>query len=128
MTQVPVFEAIIHPPLGLLQRDLIAGVFTGSGDLTRPSGPLNVDGYGLTWTFFSVPAPFGYELGSPIVYHDRMIQLSAIHRDLAGHDLVSEYHAFNVEGIYWLWENPFPQRIHYEIQVGVSVIFSWLVF
>lgn len=87
-----------------------------------------MNAYGLTWDFFTVPAPFGYEFGSPAIYEHRMLQLSTIHTDGAGHDFISEYRSFAVEGLYWLWENPFPTKIHYEIQVGVTVTFFWLVF
>ena len=128
---VPVLETILHPPIGLLTRHLITGVSTGAGDLTRPGGPPpfnNVDAYGLSWDFFTVPAGIGFELGSPNVYEQRMLQLSTIHTGLDGHDIISEYHGFAVEGIYWLWENPGPTRIHFEILPGVVVQFFWISF
>jgi len=131
MTETPVLNTVLHPPLGLLKRELISGTFTGSGDLTRagPTAPFNnVNAYGLTWSFFTVPAPFGLIFGSPDIYENRMLQLSTIHEDGAGHELISEYHSFYSEGLYWLWENPGPSRVHYEIQIGVVCVFHWLVF
>lgn len=132
MTQiVPILEQILHPPLGLLQRELISGLFSGAGDLTRPAplpGPFNhVNAYGLSWTFFTIPAGFGSTPGTPILYEERMLQLSTIHTDLGGHDLISEWHAFFSDGVYWLWENPGPTRVHYEIAPGVQVTFFWLL-
>lgn len=131
MTQTPLLETILHPPLGALKRELITGLRTGAGDLTRATGSLapfnHVNAYGLTWDFITVPSGFGRELGSPVVFEERMIQASTIHTGFDGHDLVSEYHAFTVEGIYWLWANPGPTRIHYEIAPGVSVQFFWLI-
>jgi len=65
---VPIANTLLHPPLGALRRELITGVYSGSGDLTRPGGfpPFeNVNAYGLTWSFFTVPETFGYQLGSP---------------------------------------------------------------
>lgn len=126
---VPILNALIHPPIGALARTDITGLFTGSGNLTRPGAfpPFNnVAAYGLTWDFFTVPAGFGSTPGNPVVYEERMVQLSTVHTDILGHDIVSEYHAFSVEGIYWLWENPGPTRIHYEIAPGVQIIFWWL--
>jgi len=131
MTQTPILEALLHPPLGLLKRELITGTFSGSGDLTRSgtTAPFNnVNAYGLTWSFFTVPAPFGFEFGSPDIYEHRMIQLSTIHTDGGAHDFISEFRDFRSEGLYWLWANPGPTKIHYEIQVGVSVVFYCLVF
>lgn len=126
---IPILNALIHPPIQLLARDLISGVFTGSGDLTKP-GPIppfdHVAAYGLTWDFFTVPVGFGRTLGFPVVFDERMLQLSTVHSDILGHDIISEYHGFQVEGIYWLWENPGPQRVHYEIAPGVQVVFYWL--
>jgi hypothetical protein len=131
VTQVPIAEAILHPPLGAITRELISGTFSGSGDLTRATGAFppfnNVNAYGLTWDFFTVPAAFGSTLGSPVIYENRMLQLSTVHTGFDGHDLISEFHGFQSEGIYWLWENPGPTRIHYEIQVGVAVVFFWLI-
>lgn len=128
--QIPIGTNILRPPLGLVQRELIPGLASGAGDLTRPGliPPLNnVNAFGLTWDFFTVPAPFGYVLGEPRVYHERMIQLSTVHEDVAGHDVTSEvFDAFS-EGIYWLWTQPGPKRVHYEIVPGVDVQFFWVI-
>ena len=128
---VPIANTLLHPPLGALRRELITGVYSGSGDLTRPGGfpPFeNVNAYGLTWSFFTVPETFGYQLGSPRRYYERMIQLSTIHTDLAGHELVSEDFEAVADGIYWLWSNAGPTRVHYEIIPAVTVLFEWVVF
>jgi hypothetical protein len=129
MTQTPILEAILHPPLGLIQRELI-GTVSGSGDLTRDTGALppfnNVNAYGLTWDIFTLPAGWGIEFGFPNVYEPRLLQAATVHRDFAGHDIVSEYHDFYAEGIYWLWENPGPQYVHYEISPGIELTLFWL--
>lgn len=132
MTQtVPILETILHPPLGLLQRELIPGLLSGSVDLTRNTGSLapfnNVNAYGLSWAFFTVPIGFGFEIGFPDVYFNRMLQASTVHTDFAGHELVSEYHSFFSEGIYWLWQNPGPSRVHLEIEPGVELQAFWLI-
>jgi hypothetical protein len=128
---VPIIDVLLHPPLGLLQRELITGLISGPTDLTRNTGNLapfdNVNAYGLTWSFFTVPAEFGLTLGSPIVYEERMVQVSTVHTDFAGHDIISEYHGFSVEGIYWMWENPGPTRVHVEVAPGLSIQAYWLV-
>jgi hypothetical protein len=128
---IPIVETIAHPPLGWLGRELIVGSFTGTGDLDRDTGaapPWNhVNANGLTWDFFTVPARFGYTLGNPRIYEHRMIQLSTVHTGSDNHELVSEFHDFYSEGLYWMWENAGPTRIHYEIAPGVVVIFFWLL-
>jgi hypothetical protein len=133
MTQspVPIFEALIHPPLGLVKRELIPGLFSGSYDLTRATGALapfnNVNAYGLTWSIFSVAAPEGIYFGFPNIYEHRLIQVATVHRDYSGHDFISEYHDFQVEGLYWLWENPGPQLVHVEIPSNVQLNLWWIV-
>jgi hypothetical protein len=128
--QIPIGGNILHPPLGILQRELIPGLFTGSGDLTRP-GPTppfnNVNAVGLSWSFFTVPAPFGYRVGDPIIYYERMIQLSTIHQDIGTHQLVSEVYDAYADGHYWMWQEAGPSRVHYEICPGVDVVFYWLI-
>jgi hypothetical protein len=128
---IPLFDVLLHPPLGLLQRELISGTFSGAGDLTRNTGALppfnNVNAYGLTWDIVSIAATEGYRLGQPVIYEHSLIQASTTHRDFAGHDLISEFHDFYSEGIYWLWDNPGPQLVHYEIPINVSLALFWLV-
>lgn len=131
MTQTPILEAILHPPLGLLRRELITGTFSDSGELTRPAAVLppfnNVNAYGLTWDFFTVPAGYGFEPGVVPIADRRMLQLATTHTDFDDHELVSEWHEFRAEGVYWLWENPGPRRILYSISPGVVITFFWLV-
>lgn len=132
MTQsVPILETLLHPPLGLLQRELITGTFTGSGDLTRADGHLapfnHVNAYGLTWSIVTIPDTAGFIIGTPTVWWNRIIQVSTVHEDYAGHAIISEYHEFAVEGIYWLWANPGPTLVHYEIPLDIELALYWLV-
>jgi hypothetical protein len=128
---VPIADLLLHPPLGLLSRELIPGVFSGSGDLTRNTGQLppwdNVNAYGLTWSLVSIASSVGYIIGQPTIYEQRIIQVSTVHRGFDGHDLISEWHEFTVEGAYWLWENAGPQLVHYEIPINVALNLYWLV-
>lgn len=128
---IPILETLLHPPLGAISQLLIPGLFTGSGDLTRATGALppfnHVNAYGLTWTFFTIPAGFGSTPGTPIVYEERMLQASTIHTDFHGHDLISEWHSFFSDGVYWLWNNPGPTRVHFDIAPGLEIVFSWIV-
>lgn len=122
---------ILRPPYGALRRELIPGIFSGSGDLDRNTGALppfnNVNAFGLEWTFFTVPAALGYQVGQPLVYYERMIQLTTIHTDALGHDVVSEIFDAHAEGLYWRWNEAGPTRIHYEIFPFVEVVFQWLI-
>lgn len=126
----PVGNLLIHPPIGFLRRAVIPGVISGSGDLTRPTGALppfnNVNAYGLSWSIFSIPAGFGKAEGFPDVYYERLVQLSTVHEDFEGHQMISEYHDFHAEGLYWLWETAGPKAVHYEVTPGVELVVYWL--
>jgi hypothetical protein len=130
-TVVGIAQLLAHAPsFDLLDRELIPGLFDTSGDLTRPGfvPPWeNVNAFGLSWSFFTIPPEFGMTLGDPIVYEPRMLQVSTIHTDFSGHDLVSEVRDFYSEGVYWLFENAGPTRVHYELAPGLQVVFYWII-
>jgi hypothetical protein len=86
-----------------------------------------VNAYGLTWSLISISPTIGVIFGQPNVYEQRIIQASTTHRGFDGHDLISEWHEFYVEGAYWLWDNPGPQLVHYEIPSNVTLALYWLV-
>jgi hypothetical protein len=127
---IPIADALLHPPIGLLKRESI-GTFTGAQDFTRATGALapfnHVNAYGLSWDAFTIPAGFGRTPGSPTVYEQRLCQVSVVYTDFAGHDLIGEYHDVFVEGIYFEWVEPGPTKVHVEIAPGVSLTFFWLI-
>lgn len=125
--QVPVSVNIPVPPITFAVRSLIPGVFSGSGVLTRPFGGVGVDALGISWSFITVPAGIGFVLGDPRHYEVRMLQLSVEHHDLGTNSFLSEFHDFDVEGIYLMFANPFPDAVHYNIAPGVTLVFYWLL-
>ncbi len=126
----PLSDTLLHPPYGALRRELLAGIFSGSGDLTRATGALppfnNVNAYGLRTSFFTVPAQFGYRLGQPLEYENRMVQLTARYTDALGNNDDLEVLDLHFEWV-WLWQEPGPLLIHYEIFPGVACVFEWLI-
>jgi len=125
----PLTDVVLHPPYGAMRRELISGVFTGSGDLDRPGGfaPFNnVNAYGLRISFFTVPASFGRTPGSPVEYQLRMVQLTARYEDALGNDDDLEVVDLHNEQV-WIWREPGPLLIHYEVTDGVEVTFEWMI-
>lgn len=125
--ELPIKFPFNQLPIQLVVRETITGVFSGSGSLTRPSGPIGVDAFGITWDFFTIPAGFGSTPGNPTLYENQMLQLGVVHQDLGTHQYFSEYHAFNVEGIYLMFSLLAPVEVQYTIAPGVQVVFFWLV-
>jgi hypothetical protein len=130
MLQFPILDVLLHPPYGAMRRELIAGTFSGTGNLTRATGSLppfnNVNAYGLRVSFFTVPAELGYLLGSPNQYYDRMVELTARYSDALGNDDDLEVVNIHFERV-WIWAEPGPALIHYDILPGVSCVFEWMI-
>lgn len=124
---LPVSSVLPYLNIVTLVRETIVGGLTGTGSLTRPAGPIGVDAFGISWDFFTVPAGYGSIPGTPLRYEDRMIQIGVVHADLGGHTYYSEYHDFDVEGIYLVFQQLAPVRVDYTIAPGVVVAAFWLV-
>lgn len=126
----PVAGALFHPPYGFTRRELVPGLFSGSGDLERDTGALppfnHVNAYGLRWTFFTVPDGIGRRFGSPDIFDRRMLQLTARYRNLDDSDDDLEVLEVFSEHT-WFWQEPGPLLIHYEIYPFVEVVFEWLI-
>jgi hypothetical protein len=126
----PILDTVLHPPYGAMRRELISGVFSGSGTLTRATGAAapfnNVNAYGLRTSFFTVPIHAGRELGSPDVFLDRVVQLTARYDDALGNADDLEVHNVHFEHV-WLWLEPGPALIHYEVFPNFEVVFEWII-
>ncbi len=126
----PVADVVLHPPYGFMRRELLVGTFSGSGTLTRATGALppfnNVNAYGLRTTFFTIPAELSRTFGTPDVFQQRMVQLTARYTDALGNDDDLEIHDVHFEHV-WLWGEPGPTLIHYDILPFVVVVFEWMI-
>jgi hypothetical protein len=123
---IPIIDQLTHPALGLLTRTASLGAFTDNGTLTPPQDPLVALTYGLTWSFFTVPAGYGRVLGDPDVFFDRMIQFASEYDLLGGHSVLTQVTDERTDGAMYLWEEPLPSLVHYTIAPGVTALFYWL--
>jgi hypothetical protein len=123
---VGVIQQFLHPPVGVLTRELELGLFAGDGSFTGVNGGLGFVGYfGVEWSFFTIPDKLGYQLGFELEYQLRMLQLVFVHRFLDAHSAVSEVHDAHTEG-FVLWTEALPESVNYSILPGVEIIFNWL--
>jgi hypothetical protein len=123
---VPIIDQLVHPSFGLLTRTATLGTFTGAGTLTPPQNPLVALTYGLSWSFFTIPARFGLTLGDPVLYEQRILQLASEYQDLGGHSFLAQVANINADGLFYLWDEPLPAAIHYFIAPGCAINFFWL--
>jgi hypothetical protein len=82
--------------------------------------------YGISWSFFTIPANIGLTLGDPIEYEFRMLQLASEYQDLGGHSFLAQVADINFDGGFYLWDEPLPTNVHYTILPGVAINFFWL--
>lgn len=100
---------------------------TGRGSLARPGGALNVNAYGLTWQFTSIPAAFGRRDGAVAVYHERILQLVRVDKDRAGNAYLGESFDIHTEGGRIVWGLGIPDQLLYDVTPGCVVQICWLL-
>jgi hypothetical protein len=124
---VPLSDQFLRPPFRLFTRVIIPGLASGSGNLSRPAGPIGVNAFGLTWSFFTVPIGFGRTPGLQVVYEQRVLEIGVLHTYIDGSTAYVEHHSFHEEGIPLLFNLAFPTRIDYSIVAGAQVQFYWIL-
>jgi len=90
--QVSIIQQFLHPPVGLLVRELIpGGPFSGLNGFQRIRGPVNVDAFGIRWLILSAPAGYGVTPTAGQNLFDRTVMNLAVrHRLLDGEIVVTE--------------------------------------
>lgn len=124
--QIPIIDALVHPPFGLINRVLIPGLFNGDGTLAPPQNVAIALTYGISWSFFTVPAKWGRVLGNPDALDPPVLQLAVDYNDLGGHTFTHQVEWQPYDGLYYFWNEPLPLALRYHIAPGVSLNFFWL--
>jgi microsomal dipeptidase-like Zn-dependent dipeptidase len=129
MPSVPqgVVQLFAHPPFGILSRETHASIDHTTANIQRIRGPVNVDAFGISFDFFTIPAAFGWTEGLVKRYENRILQFAPLYTDLAGHTFHSQITDVYEEGLYFYFEDLFPSRIDVYVTVGCVVIPYWLV-
>jgi hypothetical protein len=124
---VPISQMLGAPPMGFLSRELISPDRTGEGSLTRPSGPVGVDAFGIAWEVVGKAAGIGISEGAPDTLETHMLDLVLIHQ-LHDSNLEDTARAsFNFGDALWMFPVPFPSSVSYWIGPGVTIRFYWLI-
>jgi hypothetical protein len=100
---------------------------TGRGSLVRPGGALNVNAYGLTWSFTFIPPGFGRRDGALEVWHERILQLVRIDSDRGGNDYLGDVFDIHTDGGRLVWGFGIPKQILYDVTPGCIVRICWLI-
>lgn len=124
---IPISSLIAAPPLGFLSREQIFPDRTGEGELTRPSGPVAVNAFGLAWEFVEVAPGIGVNEGAPDTLYTKPLQLNLVHT-LGDSSLENTSIAtFDYGDALWIFNPMLPTLVRYWIGPGITVRFFWLV-
>jgi len=129
VVQVPqgIIQLATHPPFGVLSRETGPTLSTGQYAVKRIRGPVNVDCFGISFSFITIPATFGYDLGIINRYELPIVKWGAQYTDLTGHNVESQLTEVHEEGLYYYFEDLFPTQLDIWVQVACTVTVFFLV-
>src|ERR1700693_3444989 len=124
MVQVPsgIISALSHPPVKLLSRETLGPLTSGVYTLNRTRGPIAVDAFGITFSFFSIPAAFGYTDTTVRNYDDAICSWNVEQTMFDGHTVLTPEERVYHEGDLYFFNTLFPTTLHVWVQVGCTVI------
>src|SRR5215470_12622498 len=108
-----VISEFAHPPWGVLSRELIATLVPAGNPhiLTRTRGPIAVDAFGIAWSVTTAPAGASRITRLVTQYAHDFIQLGVRYTDLLGHDFYGQLFNQQLDGQYFLWDQPIPTSV-----------------
>lgn len=126
---VGVIQQFLHPPIGLCQLSLLAGGPYGAGDytLTRPSGPLQVDAFGLLYSVVLEDAHVGIRYGILDYFDERVVQLIVHHRMLSGETVITQSLEGYADSGLMMFIEALPFEVLARVGIGFSVDFYWVL-
>lgn len=133
---IPIVSDLISfirgPSRVFLQPGSESSLLTGRGILGTKT-PSGLNAYGGTWSWFTVPAEFGFIEGQLDEYFNRMAQFLVIREgarpdaQTPGSLYIDEIVDSTAEGGFVTWQLPAPTQVQYDIAPGVVVLWRWLV-
>jgi hypothetical protein len=125
-TTVPVVQLIAAPPFGILTRDTGPTLAAGQYTVKRIRGLVNVDAFGISFSFITIPAAFGWTEGLTREYEDRIVQWAPLYTDLAAHDFYASIVDVHQEGLIYFFPQAFPTQLDIFVTVGCVVTVQFL--
>jgi len=129
MPQVPsgVIGVLEHPPYGVLQREFAFNLTAGVTQVQRIRGPINVDAFGLSFSFITIPAKFGFTQQVHKDYEVPIVEMAPLYTMFDGHTVYGPTVTLTHEGDLIFLDQLFPTRVDVWVQVGCLVSQYWLV-
>ena len=129
MSDVSIIQQFLHPPVGLMTREVISGgPYSGYNSFQRVRGPVGVDAFGIGWDIEEVPDGYG-SFGDPlaVIYDRQVLTMRVLHRLFDGSDAWTQAVFANEQNGYILFNESFPWLIRTLLSPGVTASFYWLL-
>jgi hypothetical protein len=129
MAQPPVgiITALFHPPYGVLQRELGPTLTTGVYQIQRARPGTGLDAFGLSFSFITVPAQFGFTDRVHRDYEVPIVQVAPVYTMLDGHEVFGNTVDLVHEGDLLFFDQLLPTRADVWVQVGCTVTLFFLL-
>jgi len=129
MVQVPsgIITSLEHPPYGVLSREFAFNLTAGVTQVQRIRGPVNVDAFGLSFSFVTIPAAFGFTQQIHKDYEEPIVEVAPLYTLFDGHTFYGPTQVLHHEGDMLFLDQLFPTRVDVWVQVGCVVAQYWLV-
>jgi hypothetical protein len=120
-----IITQLVHPPYGTLTFDTHSALTYGLTSIQRIRGPVNVDAFGISFSFFTIPAAFGWTQQVHKDYEIPICEWVPAYTILSGGTVYGPSEVLTHEGDIYYFDQLLPTRIDVWVQVGCVVIPKW---
>jgi len=129
VVQVPsgIIGLLSHPPYGLLTREIGFTLTAGLTQIQRIRGPVLVDAFGVSFSFFTVPIKFGRTQQVNLDYEVPIVEFAPVYTLFDGNQIQGPPTVLTHEGDILYFDQLLPTHVNVWVQVGCVVVQYWVV-
>ncbi len=120
-----IISGLFHPPYGTLSFDTSLPLTAGVTQIQRIRFPLTVDAFGISFSFFTIPAAFGWSQQVHKDYELAICEFVPVYTILGGSIVYGASQVLNHEGDIYYFDQLLPTRVDVWVQIGCTVIPRW---
>jgi hypothetical protein len=126
--QIPIIDALVHPPIGLLTRVAVPGnPQTGPFlALAPPQNPVIALTYGVVLRIHAVGAFHGRDVSFPVQYDPPLGKMVSQYTDLSGFGVVQQIEEWTYDNQWYVWNESLPTLWSIYLSPDVTVDLFWL--
>jgi hypothetical protein len=124
---IPIIDALVHPPIGLLTRVPIdgnpqIGPFIA---LAPPQSPLALT-YGVVLRINSVGEFHGHDVAFPQQYNPPLGKMASNYEDLSGFGVTQQVELWTFDNQWYVWQESLPSLFTLYLSPDVTANLFWL--